>query len=87
MAERAAGSRVRVGLAGGVVADRASRSSGSAFRVGAQVEVRDRFQGSWSGGFEIAGLIPGGYALRRLSDRSVLPVAFADRVLRSNDAG
>jgi hypothetical protein len=75
------------------VADRVPGRSGSgaapehALRVGSRVEVRDRFQGSWSRGFEIAGVIPGGYTLRRVSDRSILPVAFLAHELRSNDVG
>jgi hypothetical protein len=77
----------------GVVAERVPGQSGSnaipehAFRVGSRVEVRDRFQGSWSRGFEIAGEIAGGYTLRRVSDRSILPVAFPAHELRSNDVG
>jgi hypothetical protein len=59
----------------------------SGFEIGEPVEVRDRFQGWWSRGFEIAGQSSGGYAVRRLSDRSVLPAPFSVRELRSADVG
>ena len=44
-----------------------------AFAVGTSVDVRNRFIGSWSSGFEIAGQVEDGYLIRRLSDRSILP--------------
>jgi hypothetical protein len=43
---------------------------------GRHVEVRNRFTGTWSRGFDIAELAPGGYRIRRLSDGSVLPTLF-----------
>jgi len=45
--------------------------------AGTRVEVRRRFDGSWTRGFEIAGTDEEGlYLLRRLSDGTVLPVPF-----------
>jgi hypothetical protein len=41
--------------------------------VGAAVTVRTRYLGSWTEGFEIAEQLEGGYRIRRVSDRSVLP--------------
>jgi hypothetical protein len=44
--------------------------------VGTRVEVRSRFIGTWSRGFEIADNRESGYWIKRLSDGSVLPDAF-----------
>ena len=49
--------------------------------VGVLVEVRNRFDGSWSHGFEIVECLTDGgsgprYRLRRLSDGVVLPASF-----------
>ena len=44
-----------------------------AFAVGTSVDVKNRFVGSWSRGFEIAGHVEDGYLIRRLSDGSILP--------------
>jgi hypothetical protein len=46
------------------------------------VEVRNRYDGSWSHGFEIVESIPGQsgeprFRLRRLSDGYILPALFA----------
>ena len=49
---------------------------------GSRVEVRNRFTGSWSRGFEVAGTVDGGYRIRRLSDGSVLPTAFPPEDIR-----
>ncbi|HLG01849.1 MAG TPA: hypothetical protein VI916_15415 [Acidimicrobiia bacterium] len=56
---------------------------------GTKVRVRSRFEGTWAGGFEIAGLddvledeagAPGSgtprYRVRRITDRRVLPIPF-----------
>ncbi len=43
---------------------------------GRHVEVRNRFTGAWSRGFDIAEVVPGGYRIRRLSDGSLLPTLF-----------
>ena len=50
---------------------------------GARVDVRNRFVGSWSHGFEIAERVAGGYRVRRLSDNSVLPDVFSNEDVRS----
>jgi hypothetical protein len=49
---------------------------------GTPVDVRNRFVGSWSHGFEIAERIAGGYRVRRLSDNSVLPDVFQSEDVR-----
>jgi hypothetical protein len=49
---------------------------------GSRVEVRNRFTGSWSRGFEVVGTVEGGYQIRRLSDGSVLPTAFPSEDIR-----
>jgi hypothetical protein len=43
---------------------------------GTRVDVRNRFVGAWSHGFEVAETVDNGYRLRRLSDDSVLPDVF-----------
>jgi hypothetical protein len=48
-----------------------------ALAVGTAVDVKNRFVGSWSSGFEIAGHVEDGYLIRRLSDRSILPDALS----------
>jgi hypothetical protein len=66
-----------------VAADRGAGVDASAVAgdVGVLVEVRNRFDGSWSHGFEIVECLTDGasgprYRLRRLSDRVVLPASF-----------
>lgn len=56
--------------------------SDEALAVGTRVEIRNRFDGSWSAGFEVDGSSGGGYWLRRRSDRTVLPVVFLGDDLR-----
>jgi hypothetical protein len=50
------------------------------------VEVRNRFNRSWSSGFEVVDELTEGdvrtYRLRRRSDRSVLPTSFPSGELR-----
>jgi hypothetical protein len=50
--------------------------------TGTAVDVFSRFSASWISGFEIATTLNGGYQIRRLSDRSVLPATFAGDDLR-----
>jgi hypothetical protein len=50
--------------------------------VGTPVEVRSRFVGSWSRGFEVADHHGGRYRIKRLSDRSVLPDEFDPSEIR-----
>lgn len=44
---------------------------------GTKVDVRNRYQGTWVRGFEIAEAIGEGYRIRRLSDGSTLAELFA----------
>ncbi len=55
----------------------AEEDPGSDLETGTRVEVRSRFDRSWSRGFEIAAHAPDGYVIRRVSDGSTLPVTFA----------
>jgi hypothetical protein len=47
------------------------------YEPGTRVEVRRRFDGSWTRGFEVAETSVEGVRVRRLSDNSVLPVEFS----------
>jgi hypothetical protein len=49
---------------------------------GTAVDVRNRFVGSWSHGFEVAEDVEGGYRVRRLSDNTVLPDIFPSEDIR-----
>jgi hypothetical protein len=50
--------------------------------VGTPVEVRSRFVGSWSRGFEVADHRGGRYRIKRLSDGSILPDEFDPSEIR-----
>lgn len=50
--------------------------------VGTKVVVRNRFEGEWTGGFEVAGIVPHGYLLRRLSDGHAFPDVFTPAEVR-----
>ena len=50
---------------------------------GTRVDVRNRFVGSWSHGFEVAEQVESGYRVRRLSDDSILPDVFPSDDVRS----
>ena len=52
------------------------------FAVGDAVEVHTRFNDSWCGGFVVAEVVPGGYRLRRLHDRALLPQTTGEDDLR-----
>ena len=54
----------------------------SSLSVGTAVEVRNEFVAAWTRGFEIAATTPGGYRVRRMSDRYVIPAEFAARQIR-----
>ncbi|GIU85178.1 MAG: hypothetical protein KatS3mg008_1953 [Acidimicrobiales bacterium] len=56
--------------------------SGPLLPPGTRVEVRNRFDRSWCRGFEVAGVEPDGYRLRRLSDGRTLPSVFAPEDVR-----
>ncbi len=44
--------------------------------VGTKVYVRDRYQGQWSGGFDVAEVCADGYHIRRISDGQIFPDVF-----------
>jgi len=44
---------------------------------GTKVDVRNRYQGTWVRGFEVAEVADSGYRIRRLSDGSVLGELFS----------
>jgi len=52
--------------------------------VGAAVEVRDRFVGMWCRGFEVADQVDGGYVIRRVSDKEMLPEVITPDEVRSD---
>ena len=51
--------------------------------VGTPVDVRNRFVGAWSRGFEVAERLPGGYRIRRKSDGAVFPDVFTHYEVRA----
>jgi hypothetical protein len=59
---------------GGEVADPQARSP---LTPGTKVDVRNRFQGTWVRGFEVAEVTDAGYRIRRMSDGSVLGELFS----------
>ena len=60
-----------------------SKRSHEALRAGTPVDVRSRFVGDWSRGFEVAERVDDqGYRVRRLSDGTVLPDVFDDQDVR-----
>ena len=59
--------------------DRAADDRSRDFGAGTAIEVRGRFRGEWSRGFEIADETREGYWVRRMPDRYVLPIEFSGR--------
>jgi hypothetical protein len=57
------------------MAESASPRRRPALDKGMKVEVRNRFDGRWAPGFEIADVLEHSYVLIRLSDGEHLPVA------------
>jgi hypothetical protein len=49
---------------------------------GTKVDVRNRYQGTWVRGFEVAEATPDGYRIRRLSDGSILGDLFSREDVR-----
>jgi hypothetical protein len=49
---------------------------------GTKVDVRNRYQGTWVRGFEVAEVTPDGYRIRRMSDGSTLGELFSRDDLR-----
>ena len=54
----------------------AATSPSTMLKPGTRVEVRRRFDQSWTRGFEIAEVLDSNYRLRRCSDGAVLPYDF-----------
>ena len=53
---------------------------------GTAIEVRNRLDGRWSKGFEVAAVAGEGYRIRRLSDGRELPTTFgADQIRLQRD--
>lgn len=50
--------------------------------IGDAVEVHSRYEDTWSRGFEIAAVVKGGFAVRRVSDGFVLPAPTGPADLR-----
>ena len=50
---------------------------------GTRVDVRSRFVGAWSRGFEVEEAVAQGYRIRRVSDGAVLPDVFSDEEVRA----
>lgn len=57
-------------------------ASDGRIETGTEVEVRNRFTGDWSIGFEVVGRADGVYRVRRLRDGAILPVAFSHEEIR-----
>lgn len=61
-------------------AGRAEQTRSTSFErrlgVGSAVEVRRRFDDAWARGFEVSGVDPDGYTLRRASDGAQIPAVF-----------
>ena len=56
--------------------------SARGIEMGTEVEVRNRFTGEWSVGFEVVGHSDGVFRVRRLRDGAILPAAFRDDEIR-----
>ena len=50
--------------------------------VGSAVDVRNRFVGTWSDGFEVAEHVNDGYLIRRSSDGAILPDVLGQNEVR-----
>jgi hypothetical protein len=68
-------------MANGVIRTTLAMSGGQLSR-GTRIDVRNRFVGGWSHGFEVAERVDDGYRIRRLSDDSVLPDVFSTDEVR-----
>ena len=63
--------------------DRSRATSRDTLATGTAVDVRSRYVGAWSSGFEVAEPVNDGYRIRRLSDGSVLPDVFTTDDVRA----
>jgi hypothetical protein len=59
-----------------------TRADAELLGAGTAVDVRSRYLGTWSRGFEVAEIVGNTYRVRRLSDGSVLPSEFASDDVR-----
>jgi hypothetical protein len=59
--------------------------SGARHDIGAEVEVRNRFEGGWSRGFVVVEIVADGYVLRRQSDGAVLGCVFGSSTVRASE--
>jgi hypothetical protein len=59
-----------------------TQASTRRFPKGTRVDVRSRFDGEWTSGFEIVEMTDDGYRIRRLSDGAELPSLFTDIDIR-----
>ena len=66
-----------VSAQGGDEADGSESSGRVPLSPGTMVDVRNRYQGTWVRGFEIAEVTPDGYRIRRMSDGSTLGELFS----------
>ena len=62
--------------------DASKATSRDTLAPGTAVDVRSRYVGTWSSGFEVAEPLRDGYRVLRLSDRSVLPDIFTNEDVR-----
>lgn len=62
--------------------DSSTAMSTSEPRVGTKVEVKARFDGTWSQGFEVADVEDDGYRIKRMTDGTVLPSLFHTHEVR-----
>jgi hypothetical protein len=63
--------------------DASKARSRDALAAGTTVDVRNRYVGAWSSGFEVAEPVQDGYRIRRISDGSVLPDVFTNDDVRA----
>ena len=63
--------------------DASKATSNDTLTAGTAVDVRSRYVGAWSSGFEVAEPVRDGYRIRRVSDGSVLPDVFTDDDVRA----
>jgi len=60
-----------------------TRDTSGHIEPGTRVDVRTRYVGTWSHGFEVAEFIDGnGYRVRRVSDGSILPEPLSTEEVR-----
>jgi hypothetical protein len=65
-----------------IIQDVLDRGCRDEFALGTHVEVRNRFNERWTGGFVIDAVLGDGYRLRRAWNGAVLPVNFKADDLR-----